>query len=115
LQLGLDDVSLGSSCRFSRGTSAEFVAFSKDGQWLRYVSCPEGTLWRSKLDGSERLQLTYAPSYAVNPHWSPDGKNIVFFATDADNPKIYAVSPEGGTPQQLMRDESGPLVLPSCC
>src|ERR1700722_18424408 len=39
---------------FLGGASGEFVAFSRDGQWVAYVSYPEGTLWRSKLDGSSR-------------------------------------------------------------
>ena len=54
-----------SSRRSLRGISAEFVSFSRDGQWVAYVSYPEGTLWRSKLDGSSRLQLTYPPMYPV--------------------------------------------------
>jgi serine/threonine protein kinase len=108
------DLKSGQFVPFLGGISAEFVDFSKDGQWLSYVSFPEGTLWRSKVDGSERLQLTYPPSYAVNPRWSPDGKNIVFFATDADKPpKIYTVSPEGGSPQQLMPDDPGSQVDPN--
>ena len=28
---------------------------------LAYIACPESTLWRSKADGSQRLQLTYRP------------------------------------------------------
>jgi Tol biopolymer transport system component len=108
------DLKSGQFAPFLEGISAEFVAFSKDGQWVSYVLFPEGTLWRSKVDGSERLQLTYPPSYAVNPRWSPDGKNIVFFAIDAGKPgKIYEVSPEGGSPQQLMPDESGPQTDPN--
>ena len=55
------------------------LSFSKDGQWVAYVSYPEGTLWKSKLDGSQRLQLSYPPLYAMLPSWSPDGKQIVFF------------------------------------
>jgi hypothetical protein len=31
---------------------------SPDGQWVTYVTIPDKTLWRSRLDGSERLQLT---------------------------------------------------------
>lgn len=58
---------------FLSGISAEHVAFSKDGQPVAYVTYPEGILWRSKPDGSERLQLTYPPLYAVHPRWSPDG------------------------------------------
>src|SRR6202040_4081793 len=64
---------------FLSGISAQDVAFSKDGQWVAYVSYPEGTLWRSKADGSDRLQLSFPPLYAMLPRWSPDGKNIVFF------------------------------------
>lgn len=83
---------------FLEGTSAEYVAFSKDGQWVAYVSYPEGTLWRSKLDRSERLQLTYPPMYPVLPRWSPDGKKIVFFefALSSDKPaRMYEVSSGG--------------------
>ena len=91
---------------FLGGISAEYVASSKDGKWVAYVSYPEGTLWRSKPDGSERLQLTYPP---LNPHllrWSPDGKTIVF--TETNSARIYDVSSEGGTPRQLMPDVPGP-------
>jgi eukaryotic-like serine/threonine-protein kinase len=33
---------------FLSGISAEDVVFSKDGQWVAYVSYLEGILWRSK-------------------------------------------------------------------
>ena len=36
------------------GISAEYLDFSKDGQWVAYVLYPEGTLWRSRVDGSDR-------------------------------------------------------------
>ena len=93
---------------FLGGISAEYVAFSKDGQWVAYVSYPEGTLWRSKLDGSERLQLTNPPMYPVLPRWSPDGKNILFFefALSTTKPaRIYEISAEGGSPKQLMAED----------
>ena len=95
------------------GISAEYVSFSKDGQWVAYVSFPEGTLWRSKMDGSERLQLTYAPSQALLPRWSPDGKTIVFFDAGTNKPsKIYEVSLEGGSPRPLMPDNPRPSNRP---
>jgi Tol biopolymer transport system component len=90
---------------FLGGISAEYVAFSRDGQWVTYVSYREGSLWRSKVDGSERLQLTYPPMYPVLPRWAPDGKNIIFFefAESAAKPaRIYEVSAEGGSPRTLM-------------
>jgi WD40 repeat protein len=43
------------------GISATDVSFSRDGQWVVYVAYPEGTLWRSRVDGGERLQLSFPP------------------------------------------------------
>ncbi len=54
------------------GISAMGVSPSRDGNWMTYVAYPEGTLWRSKADGSERLQLTFPPLYVLQPRWSPD-------------------------------------------
>jgi serine/threonine protein kinase/Tol biopolymer transport system component len=91
---------------FLGGISAEYIASSKDGKWVAYVSYPEGTLWRSKPDGSDRLQLTYPPLSPHLPRWSPDGKTIVFAETNSA--RIYEVSSEGGSPRQLMPDVQGP-------
>jgi eukaryotic-like serine/threonine-protein kinase len=91
---------------YLQGISAEYLEFSKDGQWLAYVSYPEGTLWRSKADGSERLQLSYPPGYAMLPRWSPDGKKIIYFETTPGKPsKMFEVSPEGGSPRPLLPDD----------
>ena len=93
---------------FLGGISAEYISFSKDGQWVAYVSYPEGTLWRSKVDGSQRQQLTYPPGYAVLPRWSPDGEKIVFFefAASSDKPaRIYEIAAGGGSPRPLLPDD----------
>ena len=37
---------------FLSGTSADYVAFSRDGKWVTYVSVPENTLWRSRVEPS---------------------------------------------------------------
>ena len=90
---------------FLGGASGEFVAFSIDRQWVAYVSYPEGTLWRSKLDGGSRQQLTYPPMYPVLPRWSPDGKKILFFefaVSPAKPARIYEIAVEGGSPHVLM-------------
>ena len=88
------------------GISAESLAFSQDGQWVTYLSFPEGTLWRSKVDGSERLQLTFPPMRVFLPRWSPDGKQIVFNATFPEKiSSMYLISSAGGTPQQVLPSE----------
>jgi eukaryotic-like serine/threonine-protein kinase len=102
------DAKSGQFASFLGGISAEYVAFSKDGQWVTYVAYREGSLWRSKVDGSERLQLTFPPMYPVLPRWSPDGRRIIFFefAVSAAKPaRIYEVSGEGGSLRQLMPDD----------
>jgi Tol biopolymer transport system component/DNA-binding winged helix-turn-helix (wHTH) protein len=84
------------------GISAEGVSISGDGQWAAYVRYPEATLWRGKVDGSERLQLTGPPLIAGAPHWSPDGKQIVFSAMGGtQHVKSYLVAAEGGPPRPL--------------
>jgi len=86
------------------GISAAGLAFSPDGQWIAYISVPDRTLWRSKLDGSERLQLTnISEMWASLPRWSPDGKQIVFMGRrNNTNWRAYLVSPDGGAPRDLL-------------
>lgn len=88
------------------GISGEFADFSRDGQWVTYVSFPDGALWRSKTDGSKRLQLTFAPLQALSPCWSPDGKRIAFQGGRGGAfDQIYLVSAEGGTPEPLFKEQ----------
>ena len=83
------------------GISVCDVDFSRDGQWIAYVSYPEGTLWRSRIEGSERVQLTTAPLDAFNPRWSPDGK-LIAFVNPSGGSRIYVVSADGGAPLLLV-------------
>jgi Tol biopolymer transport system component/DNA-binding winged helix-turn-helix (wHTH) protein len=84
------------------GISAQDVDVSKDDQWVAYVSYPEGVLWRSRMDGSQRLQLTSLPMQANLPRWSPDGKRIAFSAVIPGEPdSIYVVAADGGRPVQV--------------
>jgi eukaryotic-like serine/threonine-protein kinase len=88
------------------GLSAEGVSFSRDGQWVAYIAFPEGTLWRSKTDGSERLQLTFRPLEVGLPTWSPDGTKIAFAARPPGKLwGIYTVAAAGGTPEQLLSSD----------
>jgi Tol biopolymer transport system component len=100
----------------SPGIQGTGVDFSRDGKWIAYMSYPDGSLWRSRPDGSERSQLTYPPLLAYMPRWSPDGSRIAFMGQMPGKPwQLYIVSAQGGSPQQLIpdqRDQADPTWSP---
>jgi hypothetical protein len=80
------------------GMNAQTVVVSPDRQWLAYVEYPSLTLWKCRLDGSERLQLT--KGRADMQRWSPDGKELVY----SDWLNLYLVSADGGAPEKIVSD-----------
>lgn len=104
-ELSRYDSKVGQFVPFLSGISAEFVDFSRDRQWVTYVTFPDQILWRSRIDGSERLQLTSNSARAVLPRWSPDGKQIAFFDVAPGKPgKIFLISSDGGPPEPLLNE-----------
>ena len=90
---------------FLTGISAGEVDFSRDDKWVTYVSYPDHTLWRSRVDGSDRLQLTYPPVLAGLPRWSPDATQIAYVAGQPGRPlQAFLISAQGGTPQQMLAE-----------
>jgi len=91
---------------FLGGISAGDVDFSRDSKWVTYVNYPDDTLWRSRPDGSERLQLTYSPMRAGVPHWSPDAQQIAFAGITPGKPwKIFLISKDGGAATAVTTNE----------
>jgi Tol biopolymer transport system component len=82
---------------------------------VAYSTYPDGLLWRSRIDGSQKLQLTSrAKGYADSPQWSPDGKQIAFVGGD-NKGGLYLVSVEGGEPRSFSVadfDVFGPSWIP---
>ena len=102
------DVKTGEASDFLGGISADWIEASRDGKGVVYVSYPQGDLWKSNVDGTDRVQLTFGPIKPVLPRWSPDGQMILFF-TFPDGPnkpgKMYEIPPSGGTPRELIPDD----------
>jgi serine/threonine protein kinase/Tol biopolymer transport system component len=87
---------------FLSGISAGELDYSRDGQWVTYILYPDQTLWRSHSDGSDRLQLTFAPVSAGLPRFSPDGTQIAYIAhQEGQKWKVYLVPRDGGSPQDV--------------
>ncbi len=86
------------------GISAMGLDFSRDGEWVAYNDGTDGTMWRSKLDGTQKLQLAFPPMQAYLPRWSPDGNEIAFFGHPPGEPwQIYVVPAAGGPPELIYR------------
>ena len=87
------------------GISAYDPTFSRDEKWVSYVSYPEHTLWRSRADGSDRMQLTYPPLIVTFPRISPDGERVSFSTRDG---VAYVVNMNGGTPRKVADNSNAP-------
>jgi serine/threonine protein kinase/Tol biopolymer transport system component len=94
---------------FLGGIPASELDFSRDGKWVAYVSSIGSTLWRSRVDGSDRLQLTSTSTYAFLPRWSPDGTQIAYSDLRSGLPKIFLISAHGGTPEAMLSDNQAQL------
>ena len=73
---------------------------------IAWISTTDGTLWRGKEDGTERVQLIAAPMSVYMARWSQDDRRLLVMAKQPGTPyKIYSVSSDGGD-LQLLLDES---------
>ncbi len=85
------------------GISAFGPTFSSDGKWVAYTSYPDGSLWRSRSDGTDRLQLTYPPVQVRYPFISADGTRVTYGNTAGE---IYVISVNGGSAQRIAEKNS---------
>jgi Tol biopolymer transport system component/DNA-binding winged helix-turn-helix (wHTH) protein len=110
------DVRLRRFVSYMSGTPARYLSFSRDGEWVAYSSTADYSLWRSKVDGTNRPQLTFPPLRPGLAQWSPDGSRIAFGALTPGNPtQLYLVSRDGGKPQELVSssaEDYAPCFLP---
>jgi len=86
---------------FLSGISATDPTFSRDGKWVTYASYPDRTLWRSRSDGTERMQLTFPPMVVNFPFISPDGTRVAFHT---DKGEVFVISMDGGVPQRIVEN-----------
>ncbi|HTV16802.1 MAG TPA: winged helix-turn-helix domain-containing protein [Acidobacteriaceae bacterium] len=87
-------------------SSATRMEFSHDGQWVAWIRKDDGSLWRSRSDGSNRLQLTGRPMQVFMMYWSPDVRQIVFMGRQPGHPwKIYTMDADGGHLQEVLDED----------
>jgi dipeptidyl aminopeptidase/acylaminoacyl peptidase len=91
---------------FMGGISATDVVFSPDGKWAAYNAFPEQTLWRSRTDGGDRMQLSYS-MVGEDKGFSPDGKSVAF------NPfgQVMSLASVEGGQLKTISDEGRPYFV----
>ena len=103
IQLGRDGDGLQPSP--ARLHNASSVEFSRDGGWVTWISSDDGSLWRSRRDGTERLQLVGAPFEVRSMRWSPDGPQLVLMARKTGTPwAVYIADAQTGHLETVLND-----------
>lgn len=81
--------------------AGEWLSVASDADRIAWLSYPEGDLWASRVDGSDRQQLTFDFSVLI-PDISADGKNVVFTGETGDDAwGVYVVPTAGGEAQRV--------------
>jgi Tol biopolymer transport system component/DNA-binding winged helix-turn-helix (wHTH) protein len=87
-------------------SNARRVEFSHDGAWVAWIRQDDGTLWRSRADGSADLEVTGRPMQVFTMHWSPDARQLVFMGRQPGRPwKVYTVDADGGHLQEVLNED----------
>jgi len=85
------------------------VFYCSTGEWILYQNDSDFSLWRSKADGSQQLQLTRPLLRIADPQCSLDAAQIVFMGPREgpnQGTQVYVLPRDGGEPRRLLR-ESG--------
>jgi Tol biopolymer transport system component/DNA-binding winged helix-turn-helix (wHTH) protein len=97
-------------------STAALAEFSRDGRWVAWVNASDSSLWRSRIDGTERIELTTPPLRIFTMKWSPDDRRLALMAQEPGKPwKIYLIDSEGGKLAPLLdedRNEADPAWAP---
>jgi Tol biopolymer transport system component len=86
-------------------SAASRISFSRDGQWVAWPDL-NGRLWRARVNGTERIQLTPDSMQVFLAYWSPDGHQLAMMAREPGKAwQIYRISTDGGEPELLLHED----------
>jgi Tol biopolymer transport system component len=86
-------------------SAASLAQYSPDGKWVAWLNAADNSLWRSHIDGSDRIALTAPPLRIFNFQWSPDNKRLAVMGEEPGKPwKIYFLDADGGQPVPVLNE-----------
>jgi Tol biopolymer transport system component/DNA-binding winged helix-turn-helix (wHTH) protein len=102
------DLATGRFSNFGPNSGVMHVSYSHDGNWMAYIDLVHGGgLYRSRLNGTDRVELTGHGESVSFPRWSPDGKWILFGgATPNHMGTIYLLPAAGGEREALLASQT---------
>ena len=78
-------------------SAASLAQYSPDGKWIAWLNASDNSLWRSRVDGSERIELTTPLRSIFTMKWSPDDRRLAVMGLEPGKPwKIYLIDADGG-------------------
>ncbi len=78
------------------------IVFSLDHQWVAWTDV-RGHLWRARVDGTEKLQLTSDSILVLNASWSTDNRTLAVMAAYPNQGwQIFWISQSGGKPKYIV-------------
>jgi len=67
-------------------SAASLAQYSPDGKWIAWLNASDNSLWRSLVDGSERIQLTTPLQRIFTMKWSPDDRRLAVMGLEPGKP-----------------------------
>jgi Tol biopolymer transport system component/DNA-binding winged helix-turn-helix (wHTH) protein len=88
-------------------SAAALAQFSPDGKWVAWLNAADNSLWRSRADGSERIELTSSTLRIFTMKWSSDDQRLAVMAEEPGKPwKIYLIDAEGGKLNPILNEDA---------
>ena len=99
------DLQTGQFVPFEFTKPAYTVSYSRNGEWMAYVSSPDSVLTRIKPDGTQLLSLTPPGMHPLAVSWSKDASQLAVSVIKSDGSgRIVLVSLDDGAPKELPSD-----------
>jgi Tol biopolymer transport system component len=104
-------------------TPAKALKFTTDeGTWLSLDLSPDGRtivfemlgdIYTIPADGGKATRLTSGQPFDAQPHYSPDGKSIVFVSDRTQSDNLWIMNADGTSPRALTRENDQKFQSPT--